>query len=79
VEEGQDFMANLSPNSLQTLTSCKVEPSLAGAEPGTRYQFLRMGYFCVDPDSTDEKPVYDRTVTLRDTWAKMEQGQADKD
>jgi glutaminyl-tRNA synthetase len=72
VPEGEDFISNLNPNSLETLSSCKAEPNLAGAEPGTRYQFLRMGYFCVDPDSTDERPVFNRTVTLRDTWARIE-------
>jgi glutaminyl-tRNA synthetase len=75
VPEGQDFMANLNPNSLSILTGSKVEPSLAGAEPGSRYQFLRMGYSCVDPDSTDDRLVFNRTLTLRDTWAKIEQAQ----
>lgn len=72
VEEGSDFRANLNPNSLEALTSCKVEPSLAGAKHGRRYQFLRLGYFCVDPDSSDEKLVFNRTVSLRDTWVKIE-------
>jgi glutaminyl-tRNA synthetase len=72
VEEGQDFTTNLNPNSLETLTHCKLEPSLRGAEPGARHQFERMGYFCVDPDSTPERPVFNRTVTLKDTWAKIE-------
>jgi glutaminyl-tRNA synthetase len=75
VEEGKDFKDYLNPSSLETLTSCKVEPSVAGAEPGTRYQFLRQGYFCVDPDSKDDKLVFNRTVTLRDTWAKIEKAQ----
>jgi glutaminyl-tRNA synthetase len=74
-DEGSDFKANLNPNSLEILTSCRVEPSLAGAEHGNRYQFLRTGYFCVDPDSSDEKLVFNRTVTLRDTWAKIQKGQ----
>jgi glutaminyl-tRNA synthetase len=73
VEEGQDFTANLNPNSLETLTGCKVEPSLRDATPGARYQFERMGYFCVDPDSAPGKPVFNRTIGLRDTWAKIEQ------
>ncbi|HZF37436.1 MAG TPA: glutamine--tRNA ligase/YqeY domain fusion protein [Blastocatellia bacterium] len=73
VEEGQDFTANLNPNSLEVLTGCKVEPSLRDATPGARYQFERMGYFCVDPDSTPVKPVFNRTIGLRDTWAKIEQ------
>ncbi len=72
VEEGEDFTASLNPNSLETLTSCRVEPSLAGAAPGSIYQFERQGYFCVDPDSADGKLVFNRTVSLRDTWARME-------
>ncbi len=73
VEEGQDFIANLNPNSLEVLTGCKVEPSLRDAAPGARYQFERMGYFCVDPASASGKPVFNRTIGLRDTWAKIEQ------
>jgi glutaminyl-tRNA synthetase len=76
VEEGSDFTANLNPNSLEVLTSCRVEPSLAGAVPGSRYQFLRQGYFCVDADSTEETLVFNRTVPLRDTWSKI--GKASK-
>jgi glutaminyl-tRNA synthetase len=72
VEEGQTWKDNLNPNSLEMLTACKVEPSLAGAAPGTRYQFERNGYFCVDPDSTTDKLVFNRTVTLKDTWARIE-------
>jgi glutaminyl-tRNA synthetase len=72
-EEGKDFTDNLNPDSLEVLSSCRVEPSLAGATPEDRVQFERMGYFCVDRDSTDEKPVFNRTVSLRDTWAKIEQ------
>ena len=75
VEEDSDFKANLNPNSLEILTSCRVEASLAGAEQGSRYQFLRMGYFCVDPDSSAGKLVFNRTVTLRDTWAKIQKAQ----
>jgi len=71
VEEGQDWRSNLNPDSLEVLTGCKLEPSLSGAQPATRYQFERLGYFCVDADSTDDKPVFNRTITLRDTWAKM--------
>ena len=73
VEEGQDFTANLNPNSLEVLTGCKVEPGLRNAAPGTQYQFERMGYFYVDPDSVPGKPVFNRTIGLRDTWAKIEQ------
>ncbi len=76
VEEGEDFTASLNPNSLEVLTSCRVEPSLANAAPGSRYQFERQGYFCVDPDSATEKLVFNRTVSLRDTWAKIEEKQA---
>jgi glutaminyl-tRNA synthetase len=77
VEKGQDYKDFLNPNSLETLTSCRVEPSLKGAAPGSSYQFLRQGYFCVDSaDSTDEKLVFNRTVSLRDTWAKIEKGQS---
>ncbi len=72
VEEGQDFMANLNPNSLEVLEHCKLEPSLANAVAGNRYQFERLGYFCADRDSTPGKPVFNRTVALKDTWAKIE-------
>ncbi|MCH6570493.1 MAG: glutamine--tRNA ligase/YqeY domain fusion protein [Acidobacteria bacterium] len=72
-EGGADFRDSLNPDSLVTLTSCRVEPSLKGAQPGSRYQFERQGYFCVDSvDSTPEAPVFNRTVTLRDSWAKIE-------
>ena len=71
-EEGADFKSNLNQNSLEVLPSCKLEPGLKGAEPEARYQFERLGYFCVDSkDSSDKKPVFNRTVTLRDTWAKI--------
>jgi glutaminyl-tRNA synthetase len=73
--EGQDFTASLNPNSLEVRTSAKIEPSVKGAAPGTRYQFERVGYFCVDKDSTPERPVFNRTVPLRDTWAKIEKSQ----
>ncbi len=72
-DEGQDFTANLNPNSLEILRGCQVEPSLAFAAPGDHLQFLRMGYFVVDPDTTNELLVFNQTVTLRDTWAKIEQ------
>ena len=72
VAEGEEFTSNINPNSLEVLTDCKLEPSLADAEPGSRYQFERLGYFCADAqDSTPGKPVFNRAVTLRDTWAKM--------
>ncbi|MGB2630765.1 MAG: glutamine--tRNA ligase/YqeY domain fusion protein [Candidatus Omnitrophota bacterium] len=73
VEEGKDYRSNLNPNSLEVLKSCKLEPSLKDASSGSRYQFERQGYFFVDPaDSSDKKPVFNRTVTLRDTWKKIE-------
>jgi glutaminyl-tRNA synthetase len=75
VEEGQDFTANLNPNSLETVQGCKLEPSLANAASGSRYQFERLGYFCVDPDSKPGMLVFNRTVALKDTWAKIEKGQ----
>ena len=72
VEEGADYKSNLNPKSLEILTSCKVEPSLEGAAPGSRYQFERLGYFFVDTtDSSVKKLVFNRTVPLRDTWAKI--------
>ncbi len=71
-KDGRDFMAHLNPKSLEVLPECWVEPSLKGAPAGSRYQFERQGYFCVDlNDSTADKPVFNRTVTLRDTWAKI--------
>ncbi len=73
VEENADFKANLNPKSLETLASCQAEPGLKEAKPGDRYQFLRQGYFCVDAaDSKPDHPVFNRTATLRDTWAKIE-------
>ena len=71
-EAGQDFTSNLNPNSLEVLADAKLEPSLANPSPGSRYQFERLGYFCVDPDSRPGKPVFNRTVALKDTWAKIE-------
>ncbi len=75
VADGEDFKSNLNQNSLEILTSCRVEPSLAGAAPQSRYQFERLGYFCVDPDSSEDKLVFNRTVSLRDTWAKIRKAQ----
>jgi len=74
-EEGKDFLDYLNSNSLVRLTGCKVEPSLGSAPAGSRYQFERQGYFCVDPDSSEGKLVFNRTVPLRDTWAKIEKAQ----
>jgi glutaminyl-tRNA synthetase len=70
--EGLDFTAYLNPKSLEVLTGSKLEPALAGAAAGSRCQFERIGYFCVDPDTTPEKLVFNRTLPLRDTWAKIE-------
>jgi glutaminyl-tRNA synthetase len=72
-EEGEEFMVNLNPNSLKVLHGCKIEPFVKGAPAGSRYQFERQGYFCIDPDSTPDKLVFNRTVALRDTWAKVQQ------
>ena len=72
VEEGQEFTANLNPQSLDVISHAKLEPSLANAPVESRYQFERLGYFCVDPDSKPGRPVLNRTVALKDTWAKIE-------
>ena len=72
VEEGQEFTANLNPDSLEVLTDCYIEPSVGAAQALDRFQFERLGYFCVDPDSTSQRPVFNRTVGLRDTWAKIQ-------
>ncbi len=74
-KDGDDLKTYLNPDSLETLISCRVEPGLADAAPGSRYQFERLGYFCADPDSSKGKPVFNRTVTLRDTWARVEKAQ----
>src|SRR6202521_1145756 len=78
VEPGRDVLDNLNPNSLEIITDAKVEPSLANAAAGTRYQFERLGYFCVDPDSKPGKPVFNRTVALKDGWARVEKKQGGK-
>lgn len=79
VKDGSDFKANLNPHSLEKLTSCSVEPSLAEAKPGSRYQFLRQGYFCVDStDSRQEALVFNRIVSLRDSWARIEKAEKGK-
>ncbi|MGD9100742.1 MAG: glutamine--tRNA ligase/YqeY domain fusion protein [Anaerolineae bacterium] len=72
VPQGGDFTDSLNPNSLEILTGCQVEPSLAGVAPGYRCQFERLGYFCVDPDSSGEKLVFNRTAALRDEWARIQ-------
>lgn len=75
VEEGEDFLDYINPDSLEILTGCLVEPGLKDVNSLDRFQFLRQGYFCVDPDSTGEKKIFNRTATLRDTWAKIEKKQ----
>jgi glutaminyl-tRNA synthetase len=77
-KEQKDFKEYLNPDSLEILRGCKVERSLAEARPGEFFQFLRQGYFSVDPDSTPSLPVFNRSVTLRDTWAKIEKSQQAK-
>ena len=72
VVDGEDYTDALNPASLEILTGCRAEPSVAAAAVGTRYQFERRGYFCVDPDSSPDAPVFNRTVGLRDTWARIE-------
>lgn len=74
-EEGKDFTSNLNPDSLKVLEHCKLEPSLADAKPLDRVQFERLGYFCVDKDSTSENPIFNKTVGLKDTWAKIQKQQ----
>lgn len=71
--DGEDFLVNLNPESLNVLDGCKIEPFVKDAPAGSRYQFERQGYFCLDPDSTPEKRVFNRTVALKDTWAKVQQ------
>ena len=78
VEDGQDVLSNLNPNSLEVISRAKIEPSMSNAEPGGRYQFERLGYFCVDPDSKPGKPVFNRTVALKDAWARVEKKQGTK-
>jgi glutaminyl-tRNA synthetase len=70
-EGGRDPLMDLNPHSLARVTGCKVEPALAAAGPGDRFQFERIGYFCLDPDAQPGAPVFNRTVTLKDTWAKI--------
>ncbi|MGJ5813265.1 glutamine--tRNA ligase/YqeY domain fusion protein [Paludibaculum fermentans] len=78
VAEGQDWMDNLNPHSLEVVTGGKLEPSLSDAAPGNRYQFERLGYFCVDTDTKPGSLVFNRTVGLRDSWAKIEKAQKEK-
>ena len=76
--DGEDFTRYLNPASLEVLTGCKLEPSLVGAAAGEHFQFERLGYFCVDPDSSEERPVFNRTVTLKDSWANLQKAQQQK-
>ena len=76
--EGKDFTLNINPDSINILKSCRIEPSLENSKPGDKFQFERLGYFCVDPDSTKKKLVFNRTVNLRDTWAKIQKAQQKK-
>ena len=76
--DGREFTDDLNPNSLEVLRGCKLEPSLLAAAPGGQFQFERLGYFCVDPDSKQGMLVFNRTVALRDTWAKIEKSLKDK-
>jgi len=79
VEEGQDFLSYLNPQSLEVLRDCRLEPGLAAAAAGERFQFERLGYFCVDRErSAEDRPAFNRTVTLRDSWAKIEKSAAGK-
>ena len=78
VEEGKDVLDYLNPNALEVIPHAKLEPSLAKATPGSRYQFERLGYFCSDPDSKPGALVFNRTVALKDSWAKVEKKQGGK-
>ncbi|MHB0897277.1 MAG: glutamine--tRNA ligase, partial [Spirochaetales bacterium] len=69
---GNSFLDNLAEHSLEAVEGAFGEPAIAGIKPGQSVQFERLGYFCADPDSTAAKPIFNRTVTLRDTWAKIE-------
>jgi glutaminyl-tRNA synthetase len=75
VPTDHDWTTYLNPQSLERITGCQVEPSLKGAPPGSRFQFERLGYFCTDLDSTNDSPVFNRTVPLKDAWAKLDKGQ----
>jgi len=74
VEEGKSWLDNLNPNSIEVLPDCRIELNISSARPGDRFQFIRHGYFCVDSDSTPEKLVFNRVVSLKDSWAKIEMG-----
>jgi len=78
VPPDHDWTTYLNPSSLERIAGCLVEPSLRGTEPGTRYQFERLGYFCADPDSASGTLIFNRTVSLKDAWAKIEKTQPPK-
>ena len=75
VPPDQDWTTYVNPQSLERVTGCRIEPSLNAAAPGSRYQFERLGYFCVDPDSSRGTAVFNRTVPLKDAWAKIDKSQ----
>jgi len=75
VPPDQDWTTYLNPQSLERITGCRIEPSLTHAIPGSRYQFERLGYFCVDSDSTPDRAVFNRTVPLKDAWARIDKSQ----
>ena len=75
VPPDHDWTTYLNPQSLERITGCRIEPSLTHAIPGSRYQFERLGYFCVDSDSSPERAVFNRTVPLKDTWARIDKSQ----
>jgi glutaminyl-tRNA synthetase len=75
VPPDNDWTTYLNPNSLERITGCLVEPSLRQTVPGTRYQFERLGYFCTDLDSASDTLIFNRTVSLKDAWAKLEKTQ----
>ena len=74
-DKEKDFKDLINPNSLEILSNCQIEPSLVIAKAGEKFQFERQGYFCVDPLSTEDKIIFNRTVPLRDSWAKIEKKQ----
>ena len=74
-QKGKSWKDFLNPDSLEVLTSCKVEPQVRNLRPEDRFQFERLGYFCIDPDTTEDKLVINRTATLKDTWAKIQKQQ----
>jgi glutaminyl-tRNA synthetase len=72
VGKDENWLDGVNPESIEVLTGCKIEPSLAGTQAGARVQFERQGYFCIDPDTTEDKLVINRTLSLKDSWAKIQ-------